>query len=302
MRSHRRRRHILALCLLLPLLFGSIPAQATKAANQRWCPQETRFCAENAFYDFWQANGALDILGYPIDSPRRVPNGPLIQIYERAIMEWHPENPIQYQVLLSRLGAVYVGDNAATKQPPIPCDGNCTLVSETNHTLRGTFRNYWQSYGGLPVYGFPLTEELQERNPGNGQTYTVQYFERNRFEYHPENAGTRYEVQLGRLGAEFLAALRSDIEALPTASVPNYGDTAAAPPVTPAPAPMPQPSPSVPPVQANPAVSMSPTTGAAGTKFVATGSNFPAGAIVGWSITYGGKETNSGSFQLAVLC
>jgi hypothetical protein len=28
----------------------------------------------------------------------------------------------------------------------------------------------------------------------------VQYFERNRFEYHPENVGTDYEVQLGLIG------------------------------------------------------------------------------------------------------
>jgi len=32
----------------------------------------------------------------------------------------------------------------------------------------------------------------------------VQYFERQRFEYHPEYGGTRYEVLLGRLGAEQL--------------------------------------------------------------------------------------------------
>ncbi|HET8630995.1 MAG TPA: hypothetical protein VFL91_26545 [Thermomicrobiales bacterium] len=39
-------------------------------------------------------------------------------------------------------------------------------------------------------------------NPTNGQTYRVQYFERARFEYHPENAGTPYEVLLGLLGRE----------------------------------------------------------------------------------------------------
>ncbi len=41
-----------------------------------------------------------------------------------------------------------------------------------------------------------------ERNKDDGKTYLVQYFERQRFEYHPENKGTRYEVLLGRLGAE----------------------------------------------------------------------------------------------------
>lgn len=39
-------------------------------------------------------------------------------------------------------------------------------------------------------------------NPDLGRPFTVQYFERQRFEYHPELAGTPYEVQLGRLGAE----------------------------------------------------------------------------------------------------
>ncbi len=131
-----------------------------------------------------------------------------------------------------------------TKQAPIPCVGSCALFAETNHTLRGVFLNYWQAYGGLPVYGFPLTEELQERNAGNGQTYTVQYFERNRFEYHPENRGTRYEVQLGRLGAEVLAAFSSEIQQWPVAATPNYGNIATAPPVTPAPTPTPAPQPS----------------------------------------------------------
>jgi len=32
----------------------------------------------------------------------------------------------------------------------------------------------------------------------------VQYFERNRFEYHPENEGTRYNVLLGLLGRQQL--------------------------------------------------------------------------------------------------
>ena len=39
-------------------------------------------------------------------------------------------------------------------------------------------------------------------SPTNGQTYRVQYFERARFEYHPENAGGENEVLLGLLGRE----------------------------------------------------------------------------------------------------
>ena len=41
-----------------------------------------------------------------------------------------------------------------------------------------------------------------ETNNYDGKTYLVQYFERQRFEYHPEYKGTRYEMLLERLGAE----------------------------------------------------------------------------------------------------
>src|SRR5205807_222522 len=73
--------------------------------------------------------------------------------------------------------------------------------TRTGHTLRGTFLDYWTRYGGLPRFGYPLTEEFVEPAGASGkETLVVQYFERNRFEHHPENAGTPYEVLLGLLG------------------------------------------------------------------------------------------------------
>jgi hypothetical protein len=54
------------------------------------------------------------------------------------------------------------------------------------------------------VYGFPISEAFVEVNPADGQSYVVQYFERNRFEYHPELAGTEHEVLLGLLGNQVL--------------------------------------------------------------------------------------------------
>ncbi len=68
----------------------------------------------------------------------------------------------------------------------------------TGHSLGGKFRRYWETHGGLALYGYPLTPEFYE------QGFIVQYFERNRFEYHPELAGTAYEVLLGRLGSQRL--------------------------------------------------------------------------------------------------
>ena len=56
--------------------------------------------------------------------------------------------------------------------------------------------------GGLAQFGYPISEEMREVSPTDGQEYTVQYFERARFEYHPEYKGTPGEVLLGLLGVD----------------------------------------------------------------------------------------------------
>lgn len=70
------------------------------------------------------------------------------------------------------------------------------------------FVEYWRRNGGLAIYGYPISAPFREANAADGRTYLVQYFECNRFEHHPELAGTRYEVLLGLLGSEVLARKR----------------------------------------------------------------------------------------------
>jgi hypothetical protein len=217
---------LLALLGAAPWLRPPPAAAHAEVAERLVCFVERNHCAENAFLDYWERGGGVEILGYPIDQVRRFPDGIIRQFYERAILEWHPENEPQYQVLLTRLGAALVEGNPRARQSPVPCDGaNCTLFRETNHTLRGVFRAYWLATGGLATFGYPLTEAYEEVSPTNGRVYLVQYFERNRFEYHPENAGGRYEVLLGLLGDEALLALAPQVNGQPLAQVPNYGES-----------------------------------------------------------------------------
>lgn len=89
----------------------------------------------------------------------------------------------------------------AQDEPP---GENCRSFDEVEDVLCDEFLDFWDENGGLPVFGFPLTEAFEEENPDTGDTYLVQYFERQRFELHPENAGTVYNVLLGRLGEQVL--------------------------------------------------------------------------------------------------
>ena len=73
------------------------------------------------------------------------------------------------------------------------------------------FRVRWRQGGGLRIYGLPLTRAVTLRSG-----IMVQYFERARFEYRPEFAGTPNEVLFGLLGVE-LGFARPPVEP-PTAT------------------------------------------------------------------------------------
>src|SRR5204863_8772128 len=83
-------------------------------------------------------------------------------------------------------------------QPAPPAPAGPLYFPQTGQTGSGAFARYWAANGGLALYGYPLTEERRERLE-DGQEYTVQYFERARFEQHPENAPP-YDVLLGQFG------------------------------------------------------------------------------------------------------
>jgi spore germination protein len=65
-----------------------------------------------------------------------------------------------------------------------------------------TFYAVWRRNGGQATFGDARGAEFEEVDPDTGQRLTVQYFDRARLEYHPTSAGTPYQVELGRLGAE----------------------------------------------------------------------------------------------------
>ena len=82
------------------------------------------------------------------------------------------------------------------------CNGG-TWFSQTGNSICKQMEPYWQKYGGLSQFGYPISTSLPEVSATDGKPYIVQYFERARFELHPENKGTPYEVQIGLLGRQF---------------------------------------------------------------------------------------------------
>src|SRR5918997_4613270 len=80
---------------------------------------------------------------------------------------------------------------------------------QTKQCIEGRFLEYWEQNGGLAVFGYPVTHARPERNRDTGKSYLTQWFERNRFELHPENQPP-YDVLLGRLGEDNLIGVGRD--------------------------------------------------------------------------------------------
>src|SRR6185436_18111719 len=128
-------------------------------------------------------------------------NGVVVQYFERARLEYHPDLAgTQYAVLIGRLAVELGYMTPAVAAPTNPGDLQW-YYKETGHGIDRSFRAYWRSRGGLALFGLPIGEPVTE----NG--LLVQYFERTRLELHPELAGTPYEVQLGHLGVAVLEAV-----------------------------------------------------------------------------------------------
>ena len=203
------------------LLTGDVnggPELYTPDPGPSACFAETGFCVRGRFLAYWQAHGGLALNGYPLGAEHveTLEDGQnyTVQYFERVRMEYHPEQYPPSDVLLGQfgrriLGAAYAGSprgHQIATAPAAPL-ADARFFPETGHNLSGRFLAYWEAHGGLAQFGYPLTE-LREDGLYPGTTLPnvqTQYFERARFEYHPENDGTPYEVLLGQFGRQLAA-------------------------------------------------------------------------------------------------
>jgi hypothetical protein len=122
------------------------------------------------------------------------------------------------QVVLGRVGSEITANRLGEKAfqpaaaPAVPAPASTSIYfSPTGHAVSGAFLDYWQKNGGLARFGYPISEPHEETLTG-GQTLTIQYFERARFELHssPAETGTNSAssplVMLGLVGLEKLSA------------------------------------------------------------------------------------------------
>jgi hypothetical protein len=160
---------------------GSYPAkyELNEAAPPIHCYTATGHTVQGNFLRYFEASGGVDSLGYPIAEPL-IQEGRLVQYFEYARLEDHPDNPGQPVVKLSMLG-VQLG----RRQPPISpsrvppaSDGKSRYYPQMGHSVSGDFLRYFEAHGGVDRFGYPIAE------PSVAEGKLVQDFQRARFVWH----------------------------------------------------------------------------------------------------------------------
>jgi hypothetical protein len=234
--SLRRRKPAGASLLRLALAFlvtasligslGFVTAIPRASAQAAEIGQTAEFLPRKAYFpetghhlsgemlDTWLEDGDFTIYGFPLTDPV-VEDNRIVQYFERARLELWPENAEEHPdwVVQGTLLGTWKAQQARSRSPFRPVtlpdyqpNDEYYFFEETSHTLANGFKKYWDENGGVAVFGYPISEEFEE----NG--FIVQYFERARFEWHSENAGTAFEVLLGHLGREYAEAHGVDME------------------------------------------------------------------------------------------
>jgi hypothetical protein len=279
-------RQAIALMMVVGFALTAAPAPAAAQSGER-CFNETGFCISGRIREFWEQNGGLQVFGFPI-SPQQVETieGTQLEVqqFERNRLELHPGNARPFDVLLGRLGAdrlAQQGRDWQTAFPKSSPQAGCRFFSETGHNVCGDILNAWRASGleidgrrglseseNLALFGLPLSGVVTE-TLSDGKQYQVQWFERARFELHPENQPP-YNVLLGLLGNELRAGASA-----PTP--PASGET---------------------PLPAATNAVVSPERGPAGTTFEFVARGFRPGEKVGVYITAPDRSVAGAPFQV----
>jgi hypothetical protein len=151
-----------------------------------------------------------EIFGYPItEAFQEQTQNRIVQYFEKARFELIPENPPELRVRVTELGRYFY--TSPGQELPIPPNfPACRYFQETRKQVCYAFLDYFEANGEAAQFGYPLSNfEIQDE-------LIVQYFQRARFEWHPElpqgkrvtltDLGYRYFRKIGEDPVRLLAA------------------------------------------------------------------------------------------------
>ena len=182
-----------------------LPAPNPAAPGVRYFA-DTGHTLRGGFRDYWESRNGGVLLGLPLteEFSEQYTDGSsqTVQYFEQGVLEYQPQAAPGGQIRPRAVGPLLLAGRHFT--PPAGGDGR--LFPATGFYVGGEFLRFWRDQDGAQAFGNPLSPPV----PEDGRT--VQYFERARFESHPEFTGAAYPLALAPAG---LLALRDAGYSLP---------------------------------------------------------------------------------------
>jgi hypothetical protein len=114
------------------------------------------------FRSRWEQAGGEAVLGVPLSEERYTSGaGGVLQTFQNIVLLYDPAQAPPFDVRGQPLGkSVWAELSAAdARQPVTGCfTASCQYFPETSHTLSEPFATFWNSYGGAPIFGPPVSE------------------------------------------------------------------------------------------------------------------------------------------------
>ena len=106
------------------------------------------------FQAYYANHGGMKILGEPI-SAELIENGATVQYFQNARLEYHPQLPAENQIFMAGLGEQFYGRSPCV---PIASAELNTLYFNDCHSVSPEFRGFFEDYGGVAFFGYPISE------------------------------------------------------------------------------------------------------------------------------------------------
>lgn len=183
-----RHTRLVFIGIILALLFAGLNVRAASAQGPTCLyVTATGHNIHGPFLAYYQANDGAENFGAPL-TEAFLEGNVLVQCFERACLEFHPEYPAPYRVRVRLLGELLYGKI----DPPIPI----VLVPRTpipgfqyfpatRQIVSPPFKKYFDAHGGWEILGYPISNVHFE----NG--IFVQCFQRTCLDWNPLNNSVR---------------------------------------------------------------------------------------------------------------
>ncbi len=200
---------LLLICMLLGV--GALMLDVGSASAQeadRYYP-ETGHTIDARFVEFFDQNGSLAIMGYPITDSFIDPlSGWLVQYFQNARLELILDQATgSMKVHLCPLGEWVGGWDLPLESSQISASSNpgCRYFAESGHQVCFAFLDFFNRYSEKNLFGYPISEFKIENDR------IVQYFQNFRLDWYPAaiGGGQVKVAPLGRVHFDMLMYDRS---------------------------------------------------------------------------------------------